>query len=86
MYPSIRLFFFSDILNMYSPFFVIFNIPAWDSILMFLVRALKHIYVEKGYMRLLLDMERNEEWQFMTDIQALSLFFLMVILADSLHL
>lgn len=44
------------------------------------------MYVVKGYMRLLLEVERNEEWQFMIDIQALTLFFLMVILADSLHL
>lgn len=45
------------------------------------------MYVEKGYTRLLLEVERNEEWQFMIDIQALtSFFFLMVILADFLHL
>lgn len=43
--PSIYwLLFFSDILNMYSPPLVIFNIPPWDSILMFLVRALPCLY------------------------------------------
>lgn len=45
---------------------------------------------EGRYVRLLLEVEKNEEeWQFMTDIQTLRVFvfvFKKVILAESLHL